>query len=115
MSNRQLWFEGPQNLINEIYGNLKNQVTISKPTIVDVSLNPLDAPVGADELKLALEGVLIIIESVHLITILAGPVKNALEKFQEAKVVVRNPVTNKKIGEITSAMTNDEITRLLKR
>ena len=114
MSKIQLAIEGSKEIIEEVHKlNAIEGVQVSKPVASDRAADPLDSPIGADEIKQLVEIVTAVAESGTAITLFLGALRNILKKRQDEGLLVRDPVSGKELGRLTGETSQEDMARIL--
>lgn len=86
---------------------------ISAPTPMESALDVLDSPLNPTEVTQLLQSVSIILSTGTAAFNLATAIFNALKARREAKVILQDAKTGKKIAEITHEMSLEQLERLI--
>ncbi|MBK9743710.1 MAG: hypothetical protein IPO94_12450 [Saprospiraceae bacterium] len=107
--------EGESSIIEELNQLIESKdIQKSSPVQKESLADPLDSPIGADEVKSIIEVITLILEFGTGIITFGLTVKKTLAEYPGKKLVLRNPNSGKKIGEITENTSEEEIKNMLK-
>jgi hypothetical protein len=85
----------------------------SKPVGTESLADPLDAPIGGEELKNIVEIVTVLFKAGAAAVTFFGAIKSVLKSAPEQSVVVKDPATGKKIGELRADMSEAEMKQVV--
>jgi hypothetical protein len=116
MEDNIISIEGESELIHELNKLMVSDgIQKSKPVQKSSLADPLDASIGAEEVKTIAEVITVIFKAGIGMLSFVTAVKALFANKAGKKLVVRDPKTGKKIGEITEKTTDKEIEKMLKK
>lgn len=110
MNSIAISLEGSQNVITEFNNSLENNdIEKTEPVQKDSLADPLDAPLGADEIKGIIEIITLIFKGGTTVLGFWTVLKPILIKNPKEVVVLRDPKSGKKVGSLTKDSTECDI------
>lgn len=81
----------------------------SKPVVTESLADPLDAPIGGEELKNIVEIVTVMFKAGAAAVTFFGALRTVLKSVPDQTVVVKDPASGKKLGELRADMSEAEM------
>lgn len=85
----------------------------SKPVGTESLADPLDAPIGGEELKNIVEIVTLMFKAGAAAVTFFGAIRTVLKSVPDESVVVKDPATGKKLGELRPGMSEAEMKQVV--
>ena len=109
-------FEASPEVAKDIHESANSQqVRCSAPTPVSSAADPLDAPIGGEEIKLILEIVTVALGAGKSVVEFVRSLRQILEKHPEEVVTIRDPRSGKELGKVNKSTSEQEIEGMLRQ
>lgn len=113
MNQLAISIEGSQNIIDELNKSIvSNEIEKSEPVQKDSLADPLDAPLGADEIKGIIEIITLIFKGGTALMGFWAALKPILIAHPKEVIVVRDPKSGKRVASLNKDSTEKDIQNL---
>jgi len=108
--------EGKTELVSRIYElSQELEVEKSEPIQRDSLVEPLDSPLGADEVREIVEILTVMFNFGSAFLGFTAVLLKTLKEFPNENLIIRNPRTGEKVGELDSDSTDSEIKEITEK
>jgi hypothetical protein len=114
MNHSLISLEGDHQAIAELHTLLTDKdISKSEPVQKDSLADPLDAPVGADDIQNIIGLITLVLKSSTAVIGFIAAIRKLFENKPKEQLVVRDPKSGEKKGVITRDSTDPEIEKFL--